>query len=427
MSDKLKVNFKINLTQTQKKAYEYIKDKNTRVLVCVWSRQSGKSIFSEIALIEQLLSKNKVSAYISPSFSLGRKVYSEIYKLLEPTGFIKKANASTLTIETIFNSTLQFFSAESPTSIRGFTVSGLLVLDEMAFYPDVLSSGEDFINNIVLPLTKARNPKILCISTPCGKRGCFYDYYLRALNKEKGYSLIESNIYTDSLITEEQIEDLKRTMPDLAFRQEFLIQFLDSAVTFFNGFESCFGNIPKYSYQKTWIGVDLSGDGKDETVITKINENNQVEQSIIEGTLDQKYKKIADVINSSHNLQGVLLENNGLGAPMINEIRKLVKNKSRIAEWTTTNTSKNEIVSNLAIVIANKDIHFNKEDTQLFSQFGTFICKFTKNGRMQFEAMDGKKDDRIMSLAIALECKNTRKEFTKNNFGFITTNYRNID
>lgn len=427
MNDKIKVNFKIKLTKTQEKAYEYLHDKDTRVLVCVWSRQSGKSVLCELALIEQLLTKNKMSAYISPSFSLGRKVYGEIYKLLEPTGFIKKANASTLTIETVFNSTLQFFSAESPTSIRGFTVSGFLVLDEMAFYPDILPSGEDFMNNIVLPLTKARNPKILCVSTPCGKRGCFYDYYLRALRKDKGYRLIESNIYSDSLITEEQIEELKRTMPDLAFRQEFLIQFLDSAVTFFNGFENCFEHIPRYTYNKTFIGVDLSGEGKDETIVTKINEKNQVEQFVIEGTLDQKYKKIADIINSSDNLQCALLENNGLGSPMINEIRKLVKHKSKIAEWTTTNNTKTEIVSNLAVAIANKDIHFNSEDKQLFAQFGTFICKFTKNGRMQFEAMDGKKDDRIMSLCIALECKNTRKPISRDNFQFITTNYRNIN
>ena len=90
---------------------------------------------------------------------------------------------------------------------------------------------------------------------------------------------------------------------------------------------------------------------------------------------------------------------------MINEIQKLVKNKSKIREWTTSNSSKEEIMSKLAVVVAQKGIVFDEMDRSLFSEFGTFIANYTKSGHLQFGAISGKHDDRIMSLAIALRCK----------------------
>lgn len=423
----MKVNFNIKLTPAQKKAYEYLRDEETKVLVCVWSRQQGKTVLCEIILMEELFKKNKFSAYISPSYQLGRKVFRDIVKMLEPTGVIKSKNSSTLTIESIFGSTLQMFSAESPTAIRGTTVDGILILDEMAFYPDTLPSGEDFLNNIVLPLTKARKPKMLCVSTPRGKRGSFYDYYNRALRGDKGYALIENSIYNDALISKEEIEELKRSMPPLAFQQEFEVKFLDNALTVFQGYERCFKPIKNYSQKKIWIGIDLSADGEDNTILTKINEENQVLQYIIEGSLDNKYKQIASLINATPNLQGVYIESNGIGTPMINEITKLVRHYQKIKEWSTTNKSKEQIISNLMMEIANDNITFDETNRLLFSELSTFTCKYSKNGNMQFQGIGNSHDDTVMSLAIALQAKNDIIPFTKQNIKILNSGKQYIE
>ena len=106
----------IKLTEGQKTAYDLVhNDKNKKIILC-YSRQSGKSVLAEILLIENLCKPKSFNAYISPTFQLGRKVYKEITQLLENTGLIKKANSSTLTIETIYGSQLQFFSAEAYTA-----------------------------------------------------------------------------------------------------------------------------------------------------------------------------------------------------------------------------------------------------------------------------------------------------------------------
>lgn len=411
--------FDIELTKKQKEAYEIFHKVECRYLICKWSRQSGKSVFAEIILIEYLCKSQTFNAYISPTFALGRKVYSELIKMLEPTGLIKKANASTLTIESVYESTLQFFSVEGHQAIRGNTVSGVLILDEAAYYQDVLPNGELIWSNVIYPITKARKPKVLIISTPFGKQGLFYNFYQRGLLGKKGYFIMSATIYDDSLITEEEIDEIRSSMPTLAFQQEFMVEFLDNALTFFNGFEKCFKESDFNENIKTYIGIDPSGQGEDECILTKINEQNQVRQYVIKGSFDDKYKQIADIINSTRQLENCLVETNGLGAPMFNEIRKKVRRKFKVNEFSTTNTSKERIISNLATLIEQEKITFDKNDTSLFSQFSTFQASYTKNKHLQLQARQGYHDDRIMSLAIALEARNTTSSITsKSNFGF---------
>lgn len=408
----------IKLTEGQKDAWNLIHKDEIQYLVLRWSRQCGKSVFCELLILEYLFKKNTYNVYISPTFQLGRKVYAEITKMLDGKGIIKKANASTLTIETIFGSTLQCFSMEAYTSIRGTTCHGVCILDECAYYPDILPNGEEPWANVVMPITKARKPKVVFVSTPRGKRGLLWNAYLKAIDGEKGYAELSRTIYQDSLVTEEEINEIKRNISDIAFRQEFMVEFLDSSLTFFKGYENVFTDFKFNENEKIHIGVDLSANGEDSTVVTLINESMQVKQYVIEGTLDVKYNRIANIINSVPHLVAAYLENNGVGTPMIGEIKKLVRHKSKIYEFTTTNSSKEEIVSDMAVKIANKEIYFDKDDNGLFSEFGSFIVKYTKSGRMQFEAQSGKHDDRILSACIALKCKQDIRfnEMTRNNF-----------
>lgn len=412
------------MTEGQKEAWDLIHRDDVQYLVLRWSRQSGKSVFCELLILEYLFKKNTYNVYMSPTFQLGRKVYTEITKMLEGKGVIKKANASTLTIETIFGSTLQCHSIEAYTSIRGTTCNGVCILDECAYYPDILPNGEEPWANVVMPITKARRPKVVFVSTPRGKRGILWQMYLKAIDGEKGYAELSRTIFQDSLVSEDEINEIKRNISDIAFRQEFLVEFLDSSLTFFKGYQDCFSDFTFNEKEKIHIGVDLAANGEDATVVTLINESMQVKQYVIEGTLDVKYNKIANIINSVPNLVAAYLENNGVGTPMINEIKRLVRHRSKIYEWTTTNSSKEEIVSDMAVKIANKEIHFNKDDNGLFAELGSFIVKYTKSGRMQFEAQSGKHDDKVLSACIALRCKNDLKYNVLKKDNFIKSNIK---
>ena len=408
----MKINFNINLTKKQQEAYNILHDKDTQFLVARWSRQCGKTVFAEIMMIEYLCRQNTFNAYISPTYSQGKKVYSELVTLLQSTGIIAKANASDLKIETIYGSTLKFFTMESPVSIRGNTISGLLVLDEAAFFPTELSDGQDPYYNVIFPIIKARKPKVLVISTPNGKQGMFYDLYLKALNEAKGYKEISATIYDDELISKEEIEELKKTYPPLAFAQEFEVEFLSNALTVFPNFETCFDG--KYNKGKCWCGVDPSSVGTDNTIVTFISDNNQVKQFKIDGELDSKYAQISHLINEFSPV-ATYIENNSIGSVMANEIKKKLTRRSNFYEFTTTNETKKQYISLLAVAIANNEIHFEVDNRLLYSELATFTFKLTKTGNITYAAKDGYHDDTVTSLGIAMQCKEDFKYTGKNN------------
>lgn len=396
----INLKFKINLTKKQKEAYDLFHKEEVRELVLNFSRQSGKTTLCEILLIETLVKKKCNCAYISPSFAQGKKVFREIVNLLSQTQLIAKKNSTDLTISLINGSFLQFFTAMNPTAIRGQTISGLLVIDEAAYLPEETSDGQLLWPMVIQPITKAKKPKIIFVSTPNGKSGIFYEKYLQGLNS-KTTRTVECNIYEDTTISKEDIEELKATTPPLAWQQEFECKFLDSALTVFEGYEKQFIDYQNVTFDKVYMGVDLSSVGEDETVVTKTS-SKYVWQKVINGTLDSKYRQIADIINNEKKLVMCYIEANGIGSPMINEIRKLVKNKSRVLEYITTNENKAENVGNLQLAIAQDDIFFNKEDAELYKQMGVFTYKISKQTRrLTYAAKEPYHDDRVMSLMIA--------------------------
>lgn len=417
----MKINFNIKLTKKQQEAYDLMHQKDCKFLVARWSRQCGKTVFAEIMMIEYLCVPHTFNAYISPTFAQGKKVFAELTQLLEGTGIVKKANAADLKIESVYGATLKFFSMESPTSIRGNTVSGILVMDEAAFFPTQLSTGEDPYYNVIFPIIKARKPKVLVISTPNGRQGMYYDLYLKAFNEEKGYHQLTATIYDDDLITKEEIEELKRGYPPLAFKQEFEVEFLDNALTVFPNFSTCFDG--KYNGGKCWIGIDPSSVGDDNTIVSIINTEGQVKQYKIDGTLDQKYDRIAQIINDYHP-QATYIENNSIGEVMANEIKKKLIRKSNFYSFTTTNDSKKQYISMLAVYISNNTIHFEEDNRLLYSELSTFTFKLTKTGNITYAAKEGYHDDTVTSLGVCLQCREDFKYTGENNYHFVKMNIK---
>lgn len=97
----INLHFNINLTKKQKEVYELYHSKDIREIVMNFSRQSGKTTMAEILLIETLVKSKTNCAYISPSYSQGKKVFREITQLLGQTQLIAKKNSTDLTISLI--------------------------------------------------------------------------------------------------------------------------------------------------------------------------------------------------------------------------------------------------------------------------------------------------------------------------------------
>lgn len=292
-----------------------------------------------------------------------------------------------------------------------------MIIDEAAYCKEIID-GQSLWHNIIWPVTKVRCSKILLISTPRGKEGFFYELTQRAIAKENGYKYLKKSIYDDELISKEEIEELKKTYPPIAFKCEFEGEFISNALSIFENYDELFKNNLTH-INNGYCGIDLSTIGSDDTVLTFINNDNQVIQYKIQGELDKRYEQIAELLNN-HKPIATYIEQNAIGEPIYNEIRKLIKHKETFHKWLTTNDSKKDIINQLQVLIANKDITFNENNDMLKSQLGTYSYKLTKNGNITFNAMSGFKDDAIMSLAMAIKAKEDFK--TTNNISFIKKN-----
>ena len=417
----MKVNIKgIKLTESQRLIYNAANDKEHRIVMCNLSRQQGKTTVVMLLCMKWLTEKNQDIIYFTPTFTLAKRIYNNIMKML-PLQFVRKANASDLFIEAINGSQLRFFSGEAAQAARGSNCTKL-VIDEAAYIKQEID-GQDFYYNIVLPLTKVHCNKIVMISTPKSTFGFYHDLCMQAISGERDDMIyIKRTIYQDSLIKPEEIEELKKGYPPMAWKCEFECQFISNALSVFPNYDSCFDET--YTTGKCWIGIDPSSVGEDNTILTVINEKNQVKQYKIDGELDSKYAQIAKLINH-YNPVATYIENNSIGEVMANEIKKQLTRKSNFYTFSTTNESKKDYISLIAVAIANNEIHFEPDNKLLYSELGTFTYHLTKTGNITYAAVDGKHDDTVTSLGIAMQCKEDFKYTGKNNT-FIPTGMKII-
>ena len=404
----MNVTFNIRLNKPQQDMLALI-EKNKFVFAAM-SRQIGKSVLCKVLCTKWLLEPNKEIGYITPSLKLAKKFFNDLTGII-PESLLVKSNASDLILQSITGSTLYFYSAEQGNRIRGVTFD-YLVLDEAAFYKE--DTGANHIwYSILQPTIKVKGKKIVMVSTPNGQSGFWYDLIQKAIKGQKGYAYIKRTIYDDSMCTD--IEEIKNSTPDLMFRQEFLCEFIAGANSFFTGYHNCYDDTMTFNWnQPLWAGIDWSSTGKDETIVTFINGLNQIIQYNIEGDLDSKYRQIASILNK-YSLKGVYAEDNSIGSVMINELKKQMRQKNVLKPFTTTNDSKTEIVTELALSLEKEELTYN--DLQLDRQLGAFGYSVSKTKKLTFEGK-GDHDDRVMSLAMALKAKKDMVYYSASNFAF---------
>ena len=383
-------------------------------------RQYGKSFVMRYVVLKYLSEENVTIGYLTPTNRLGKEFYQKMLEII-PSSLIKQKNGTDLQITLVNNARILFFSIESINTVRGFTLT-YLIWDEVAHSREYLPDGSHVYYNVLAPLLDARGRKLILISTPNGAQGFFYEKYLEAIKDPERVDIeyIEVKCTDDETKTPEWIEEKKKSMPALQFQQEYMCQFLENGASYFTSYVKHFSE-EIYNWNcKLWVGVDFSSVGDDETIVTFENEYGQVWQEKIMGELDEKYMKMASILNKQvKNIQYCYFESNSIGEPMANSIKKLLAPSlvRKIDMKYTSNKSKTEYIELLAYDIEQGNLHFMTEDDELKSEFSTFSYSVSKTGKITFGALYGYHDDRIISLALANLCRkekgNTSKEYIK--------------
>jgi hypothetical protein len=389
-------------------------------------RQRGKSFVSQGVLCHYALSyPNTVSAIVEPTNAQARKVFRSIKNGLWESGVIKKANETFLEIEFINDSRIMFKSAESGDNLRGYTVSGILVLDEAAFVSQE-------ILELVLPWLNVHNAPMLIVSTPKIRDGVFYNYWKEGIENTKNVVSIDWTEWdTSELLSADMMEQYRRTLTANQFRSEILGEWLDDVGLVFSYLrENTIQDTPG-KYVKTFLGIDFgAGDNNDYTSLSAFNEQGQMvflDYFNNLSTLQQIERLTNDIMSFGNSIVSINAENNSIGKPLIDLIiQSLNQNKqqvtvSKINRWVTTNASKGELVNDFQIALEQGDVKIF-DNKMLLTQFSAYEAEYNpKTQVITYNGAYGTHDDLVMSTMLAYNAY--KKQAATGNYSIGFTRY----
>ena len=379
-----------------------------RIFVVKSKRQVGKTTMAENILLKVAIEHNRtLSCLVEPTLDQARRVYKEMVKAIDETPVIKRKNDSLLELELINGSTIIFKSAEQRDNLRGFTVTGILVVDECAFI-------QDDIFDILQPTTDVHSAPILLISTPKLKQGFFYRYYSAGLTGDNpGIVSIDFNQYdTSFLLPKDKLEQYRTMMPKAQFTTEYLGNFLDSDSILFSNINECVST-PTLGWNELYVGIDWgSGAGGDYTSVCGFNERREmvfIDYFNDKSTFEQA-RYIADLLAlNGGKVKNVLAESNSIGTPMIALLKdELDKRNKRdishlVTPFVTTNSEKVRLVNQLQVALEQKAVTL-LDDRGLLVQLSAYEATYNpKTNNVSYNAPQGLHDDNCISTMLALD------------------------
>mgnify|MGYP003290966814 CR=1 FL=1 len=377
------------------------------------SRQKGKSLtINQLVLRNALEFKGVNPTIIEPTNSGCRRQMKDLAKMIEGLPFVKSINFQYQDIELDNGSVIQFRSGESKDSLRGISLkrNALLCIDEASFISDE-------VFGIILPFCNVYNNTKLLVSTPKFKSGAYYQHYKLALNQQSNHYLVDFKDFdTSMLISEEQLEEAKKTTSYNIFLNEYLGEFLEERGNVFGEFGHIISNNVDLLDRTFYVGIDWSQNKeKDNTAISIFNSQKQQVKLVYfnDKNAIETINIIIDLI-TEYNPIKITVESNSMGKTMydllVNELRKR-KITTKVQLFNTTNDSKRRIIENMTLLIERGATQL-LDDTEQKLELATYEIQSTKSGKsITYNAKSGNKDDIIIADAIALDSINNTKTY----------------
>lgn len=390
-----------------------------KIYVVKARRQVGKSIMVEQELLRFAINyKNTVNACVCPTLNQARKMFQDIIYCIIDSGVVQKKNETLLEIDLINGSKIFFKSAEQKDSLRGYTISGILCVDECSFISD------DVFYGLLLAWTNVHKAPILLTSTPKFKQGFYWNYWNMGLNdnNEDVISIDFNSFDTSALLSPSKLEAYKLMLPKGQFLTEYMGEFLDSQSIVFGDFKDCINKNEIEPYKELYVGIDWSsGVGGDSTVVSALNERS--EQVFMLRFNNKRAVEQIDYIKQylqpyMAHIKIIVAECNGVGQPLVDSLKIAIDGKVKIEEFTTTNASKIKLINQLQVAFEQKQIKILDDDKQT-NELSIYEAKVGTNGTVTYNAPTGCNDDTVIALMLSLEAKNRKNKTGKYNYTFV--------
>jgi len=194
---------------------DYLRSEAQRLLLNC-SRQSGKSTSTAaLALHEALYHPPALILLLSPSLRQSQELFRkvlDVYRMIDAT--VPSEQESALRLELQNGSRIVSLPGKEGT-VRGYSGVRLLVVDEAARVLDSLYYS-------VRPMLAVSGGRLVCLSTPFGQRGFFYE----AWTGGEDWARIKLTADQCPRIPPEFLAEEQRTLGSFWFRQEYGCEFL---------------------------------------------------------------------------------------------------------------------------------------------------------------------------------------------------------
>lgn len=387
--------------------------KKHRTVTVVSKRQVGKSLMAENLLLYFGINfPRTISICVSPTLGQARKLFKEIVDAVGDSDIIRNSNATLLELSLMNGSQILFKSAEQREALRGFTVTGICIIDESAYV-------EDSVYYTILPWVDVSGAPMLLISTPRVRSGFFFDSYCRGLEGKNEFFTVDwSNpkykTELEKLLSPERLEEYRKMLPKAQFASEYLGQFLDQDGVVFQGFKECVRRNAIQPTDKLYWGIDWANGGdNDDTVITAVNQNGKQVFLQYWNNLSptQQVDKLYKVLKPyEHQTIVIQPELNSIGTPYTDMLKQMLSPQlaSKVLGFNTTNQSKNDIVAQLQTAFEKHNIEILEDERQLM-ELGSYSMEYNpRTHTVTYNAPNGLHDDICIALMLAWDAYHKR-------------------
>lgn len=413
------------LNEWQQDVFDSIGDpyKTGKIYVIKAKRQIGKSIIAILEMLKMAIEHpGCTSVIVEPSLQQSRRVFKQINKFLRGCSFLKSANNSLMTIEFSNGSEILFKSAQQDDNLRGFTVSGILIIDEAAYISDE-------IIDLLLPTVDANNAPIMFISTPLFQSGYFYKMYMDGLNNSSYAITYDWTKYdTSKYLSKEKLDYYRSVVSRQKFQSEYLGQFISDDGLLFTNIFNCINNNITKSLSDTkyvYIGIDFgTGSNQDYTVISAFNQNG--DQILLERTNNltpvkqvDYLAKIINELNSKYTIIEILAEQNSIGKVYIDLLKSKIDKTITLTNWNTTNQSKQDLVTEFQLALEKNTIKLLNNSILLdeLRKYTATVNEKTKS--ISYNGVQGSHDDTVIASMLSYYSYKTKTNGKKIRVSFL--------
>jgi phage FluMu gp28-like protein len=364
---------------------------NSRYAIVEASTKSGKTTACLIWIIEAALQGKSDQDFwwVAPVYGQAKIAFRRLKAGLPRESYTP--NESDLTLTLVNGARIVCKSAEKPDNLYGEDVFA-------AVFDEASRAREEAWHALRSTLTATRG-KVRIIGNVKGRKNWAYKLARRAESGEPGMSYAKITAYDAidaGILSEDEIEDARRQLPDNVFRELYLAEASDDEGNPFGiiAIHDCIA--PMSNERAAVFGVDLAK-SVDWTVIIGLDRKKRV------CVFERFQKPWNETIENVRRIVGTTkasVDSTGVGDAVLESLQ--AGGRSNFEGFKFSQGSKQQLMEGLAVAIQKKEISF--PEGIITNELEVFEYEYTRTG-VRYSAPSGMHDDTVCALALANEYK----------------------